>query len=54
MNHSGNEHFILLQVVNDAVAVREQLANILVIELGYLSPGAREARQYFCSADYGP
>jgi len=45
MNHSNDEHGLVADLVNDAVAVDEDLADGLVIELGDHAAGAWEGRE---------
>jgi hypothetical protein len=56
VDHCGDEHLSRLRKINDPVAVRDKLANAIVIELGHLSLGqwkfAQGLRERDDSSDY--
>lgn len=56
VDHRGDEHLSRLHKIHDPVAVRDRLANAVVIELGHLSPGqwkfAQGLRERDDSSDY--
>src|SRR5450755_1449549 len=56
VDHRRDEHLSRLHKINDPVAVSDQLADAIVIELGHLPPRQREFAQGSCerhdSSDY--
>ena len=46
VDHCGDDYFRLLHGINYAIAVGQQLTNVLIVELPDFAPAMREAREY--------
>ena len=45
VDHCGDYDFVLFDAIDDPIAVDQQLANVLVVELWHLPSRTRKARQ---------
>ncbi len=58
MNYSNDENFVVMDAVDDPIAVDEVLANFLIIKLWHDTSGVRERLEHARSVEdlvnYGP
>jgi hypothetical protein len=49
VDYRSDHNFVFLHLINDAVAVDDQLADVLIVEFGNFAPRARKLPWHLCS-----